>query len=164
MFRKSFLSLLLIAFLSVFFLMEISSSVYAGNRNKAIGLRSAATMAHRCDVPYNINIAGYSTGLHIVADWIYDLEFEVIFYSGSEPYYKTNLTVPPAGWTGMVTDLLPKNVPLKFPTLLLIYSYKDQVHNDGTDNENFWVTQFLFTNFGFSHQTFFSYPVGDVLY
>ncbi len=95
MFRKSFLSLLLISLLSVFLLVTISSSVYAESRGKAIGLRTSSDLSHKCVVPYNINVAGYSTGLHIVSNWTDDLEFDVDFYCGPNLYYSKTITVPP---------------------------------------------------------------------
>jgi hypothetical protein len=56
---------------------------------------------------------------------------------------------------------LPAGKKLLYPTLIYVYSYVDP-ESSGIDEENFWVTQFLFTNVGFSHQTFTSHKYVEV--
>lgn len=131
--------------------------------SRGSNLRQATDYSHRCEVPYNISGYGYETGLHIVADWESDLDFTFRFFNGGEAYAVNTKTIGPEGWTGLASALLPAGVALRFPTLIYVYSHVDP-EKTSTDVESFWVTQFLITNFGFSHQTFTSHTEGVVLY
>lgn len=161
MFRKiSSLSSLVIIF-AVLLLFVTSGSVFAESRGT--NLRQATDYSHRCEVPYNITGYGYETGLHIVADWSGDLDFTFRFFCGGETYAVNTKKIGPEGWTGLASALLPVGVDWQFPTLIFVYSHEDPSY-EGTDEESFWVTQFLFTGSGFSHQTFASHVEGAVLY
>lgn len=114
-----------------------------------------------CGVPYNINIAGYDTGLNIVPTWSGDVDFKIRFMNGgNDPYASTYINIPSKGWTGTINQLLHwegqnSRVSLKFPTKIYVYAYEKPSY-PGKDIK-FWVVQFLFTDFGFSHQAFPSY-------
>ena len=161
MFRKISLLSSLVVMLAALFLFTTSTCVFAEKRGA--NLRQSVEYSHRCDVPYNIKDYnyGYGTGLHIVADWMDDVTFTFNFYCGGSSYATTTLTIAPEGWTGLVSDLLPAGVALRFPTLIIAYSHKDPSESYDVP---FWITQFLFTGSGFSHQTFTSYSEGGVLY
>jgi hypothetical protein len=127
-------------------------SALAGGR-KASDLRGRVYV-QRCEIPYNIDDYGYTTGLHIVPDWTGDVTIALSFYCGGEPYATRNIVVPPEGITITAQALLPAGYKLKFPTLI----YAEMVHpGSNYEGEHFWVTQFLFTGSGFSHQTFESH-------
>ncbi len=141
-----------IPFFILFFLFP-AINVMAGGRGQET-LRTATGYTQRCEIPYNINIQGYTTGLHIVVDSIERETVTLEFYNGSYPYATRDIEVPPEGLTGTAESFLPSGYSLRFPTLIYAYwrpddSYEKDLH--------FWVTQFLFTDTGFSHQTFVSH-------
>ena len=160
MFRKISSLSSLVVMLAALFLFTTSTSVFAEKRGA--NLRQSVEYSHRCDVPYNIEIFDYNTGLHIVADWMDNVTFTFDFYCGGSSYATTTVVIGPEGWTGLVSDLLPPGYSLRFPTLLIAYSHEDP--SDDSEEIWFWITQFLFTGSGFSHQTFTSYSEGGVLY
>ena len=160
MFRKISSLSSLVVMLAALFLFTTSTSVFAEKRGA--NLRQSTEFSHRCDVPYNIKLFDYNTGLHIIADWTADVTFTFEFYSGSDYYATRTMTIGPRGWTGFASDLLPPGYTLRFPTLLIAYSHEDP--SDDSEEIWFWITQFLFTGSGFSHQTFTSYLTGGVLY
>ncbi len=162
MFKKITSLSSLVAILTVLFLFVTSTMVFAESRGS--DLRQATDYSHLCEVPYNIEIPGsYTTGLHIVADWIGSLDFTFRFFRGGEAYAENTKTIGPEGWTGLASALLPAGKSLLLPTLIYVYSHVDSEYV-GTDEEEFWVTQFLITDFGFSHQTLASHKEGVVLY
>ncbi|MEA1923074.1 MAG: hypothetical protein U9N63_10485 [Pseudomonadota bacterium] len=162
MFKKISLRLPLIVLFAVFFLIITSVGAFAEKRGA--GLRQAVEYSHICQVPYNIEDYGYITGLHVVADWQGDLDFTFRFFCGGQAYAVVNKKIGPEGWTGLPSQLLPNGVDLEFPTLIYVYSQVDSDYT-GPDDENFWVTQFVFLpGSGFSHQTFTSHELNPVLY
>ena len=143
-------------------LLLLATSIGAFAENRGAGLRQATEYSHRCIIPYNIEDYGYSTGIHIVPFSSGNEEITFCFFSGGEPYAERTWTVTPEGLTDLASGFLPAGVKLKFPTMIMIDS---QINlNDSSREIEFWVTQFLFNNVGFSHQTFTSYALNSVLY
>ncbi len=151
--RKSSLPLKLSILIFILFFLISATTVLAGGRGKKT-LRTATKYSQRCEIPYNINIQGYTTGLHIVVDNYQSSTITLKFFSGGKSYASRKIVVPPEGLTGTAESFLPSGYSLRFPTL--IYAYWEP-EGTGYDGLHFWVTQFLFTETGFSHQTFVSH-------
>ena len=116
--KRNSLPPVFIMFLAALVLSVVSSSAFAENRGA--GLRQVTDYVHRCDVPYNIQDYGYTTGLHILPDWTSDLTFTFKFYCGGEPYATVTKTIGPEGWTGTASQLLGGD--LLYPTLIIAFS------------------------------------------
>jgi len=94
---------------------------------------------------YNVASYGYLTGVNIMPDQRNEpIRVYVGFFQGEHAYSMRAITVPQAGWTGLITDLLEAGVQFKSPSLVAFVS-------DGALNGRFWVNQFIFTSNGFSH-------------
>jgi hypothetical protein len=162
MLRKSlFVSSALV--LVALFLITTVTTVFAAEKgfsNFRTAYEPPVKYVERCEIPYNISSYGYETGLHFVHDWDCSLDFTFLFFCGSKPYAKTVRGVPPEGLTVYAKDLLPAGKTLRFPTLIYAYMH-DPTGGTIYSGEGFWVTQFLFTESGFSHQTFNSHPYKD---
>ncbi len=163
MLRKSLFVSSALLLLVTFFFMTTATTVLAAEK----GISTFRTTyeppvkyVERCEVPYNISDYGYETGLHIVADWQLSLDFTFAFFNGGKPYAVINRKVPAEGLTFFAKDLLPAGKTLKFPTIIYVYMH-DPTSGTFYSGEVFWVTQFLFTESGFSHQTFTSHPYKD---
>jgi hypothetical protein len=93
--------------------------------------------------PFCVSNADFATGINITAD---NPEQNVDFYVGmfnqGELYSFKVVTVTPAGWTGLISDLCVDD--FRSPSLVL-FMLSDQVIT------RFWVTQFVFSTGGFSH-------------
>ena len=151
MFRKFYSSFFFLILLVIVSLAVSSSNVRA--EEKGADLRGSAEVLTTCVVPYNINGYGFRTGIHIVTSSAASKHITIYFFCGGRAYAVKDIIVPPEGWTGLVTDLLPNGVSFRAPTLLYFDYYKDPNSNW---TGKFWVTQFLFTGYGFSHQVFTS--------
>ena len=149
MFRKFYSSFFFVILLAVVFLATSTVNVRA--EEKGSSLRGSQPLISECRVPYNVDGYGFRTGIHIVTSSVTSKRLVLSFFCGGYTYAHTSITVPPQGWTGLVTDLLPSGVNFRTPTLLYVSYFKDP-SSDWPGN--FWVTQFLFTGYGFSHQTF----------
>ena len=164
MFRR--IKPLSVAVVIFLFIMMFVVNVQAESDDKINddGLRQSSTISHMCTVPYNINIAGYDTGLSFVTNQGGSVSAKIRFmHIGDSAYASTYIDIPSEGWTGTINQLLHwegqnSTVSLKFPTKIYIYSYENPSRPGKA--MKFWVTQFLFTDTqyrGFSHQTFPSY-------
>jgi hypothetical protein len=114
-----------------------------------------------CFVPYNISIAGYTTGLHFTFHWTSPVTITVDFWSGGkQPYATRTLEIADGtkGWTGTLERLLETTGQSpRFPTQLIIFSHRDS--EEPGHSIHFDVVQFLFTDSGFSHCVFNSHKV-----
>ena len=109
------------------------------------GIRTTTVFNEVCYAPYIVESAGFCTGINIMPDKRFgSVQFLVGFYDSEIVYGMNELTIGPAGWTGMATALLPPGVPFRSPSMLVLVSL-------GSDNGRFWVTKFVFTGAGFSH-------------
>ena len=149
-------------FMITFFLFVTTTTGFALGEQSAT-LRTSyvppVKYVQRCELPYNISDYGYETGLHIISEWPGTVSFTFVFFSGGDPYAITTKNIPAEGLTVYAKDLLPKGKTLKFPTLIYVDMHDP---TSGTYQGGvFWVTQFLFTNSGFSHQTFTSHPYSE---
>ena len=151
-------SVMIILFIMIFVVNVQAESDVRINED---GLIESSAISHMCNVPYNINIAGFNTGLNIVPNWSNDVSFKIRFMNGGDsPYASTYIDIPSKGWTGTIDQLLHwegqnSTVSLRFPTKIYVYSYEKP--SQPGHEITFWVVQFLFTNSGFSHQAFPSY-------
>ncbi len=143
-------------------LLLFACSIGAFAENKGAGLRQAVKYSHECIVPYNIEAYGYTTGIHIVPFSAVNEQIKILFFCGGDAYASKIWTLPPEGLTMMASGFLPAGVRLKFPTMLMIESLQDP--SDSSREIKFWVTQFLFTGDGFSHQTFTSYALPPAIH
>ncbi len=161
MFRKISSPSSLVLLLVALFLFATTTTVFAEKRGS--DLRQAPSpngYVQRCEVPYCISDYGFETGLHIVADWTDDVSITFRFFNGGTTYDTNTVTIGPEGWTGYASSLLSPGVSLRYPTL--IYAYWNDP-GEGYEGELFWITQFIFTNSGFSHQTFTSHTYGELV-
>ena len=161
MFRKiSSLSSFVVVFVALF-LFATTTTVVAEKRGTDLRQAPMNGDVQRCEVPYCLSDYGYETGLHIVADWVDDASITFRFFNGGTTYDTNTVIIGPEGWTGYASSLLSRGVSLRYPTL--IYAYWNDP-GEGYEGEVFWITQFIFTNFGFSHQTFTSHSTEVILY
>jgi len=145
--RKFFSSFMFVILLVVVLLVAGSSNARAEEKGSA--LRGSVRLVSQCVVPYNVDGYGFKTGIHIVTSSATTKHLNVSFFCGGTYYASNSITVYPKGWTGLINDLLPRGVSFRTPTLLYVNYYKDP---NSEWSGKFWVTQFLFTEYGFSHQ------------
>ena len=145
------LSIPIIALIVLF----LATGPASAGEQKTGDLRGDTTYSQRCEIPYNIDDYGYTTGLHFISDMAINVTIRLEFYCGGVPYATRDIVVPPEGVTNTAQGFLPAGYTLRFPTLI----YAKMVSpGEGNEDFPFWVTQFLFTDSGFSHQTFESHP------
>ena len=160
MFRKILSLSSLVVLLVTLFLFATTTTVFAEKRGADLRQAPMNGYVQRCEVPYCLSDYGYETGLHIVPDWTDDVNITFRFFNGGTAYDSNTVTIGPKGWTGYAGSLLSRGVSLRYPTL--IYAYWNDP-GEGYEGEVFWITQFIFTNSGFSHQTFTSHVYGELV-
>lgn len=132
-----------------------SSTAFAGGLIDAIttpGQRTAWVLNEVCYIPYNVDTAGFQTGIHILPDFrLGKTNFIVAFFNGGNFYARQEIVIGPEGWSGLAGALLPLGQTLQTPTVIVLIS-------TGTGNGRFWATQFIFTEAGFSHVLMGSEP------
>ena len=155
----------LVQMMVLLFFLGLAVGVQAEKKGENLLREATLISSHKCYIPYNIYLPdyGYDTGLHIITDVTQDILFRIDFYCGGNAYAFNIISVSPKGWTGTIDELLHKGgqnseIPhAKFPTLIVLRSYMDPDHPG--EEIPFWVTQFLFTQNGFSHVVFTSTPI-----
>lgn len=149
MIKKSILSLVAV----FYFCLPSHATSILDSMAHPDGVRMTTEINEICYVPYNIETAGYNTGLHIAIDSREPVTLWVGFFCGADVYAFQAITVGPEGWTGFARDLLPAGAgPLRNPSTIAIATL-------GNGIGRFWVTQFLFTQAGFSHVVLTSEPL-----